>query len=75
MALDDFKRALRRDAKKCRDSTTDDPSAFGAAIARSAEAIIDLAARAAPVVSGYMAIGSELDPAELMDHLRQLGAH
>jgi len=73
METDEHKQLLRSEAKTARDALCD-RGADAAQMAASYEAILALSARPAPVVSGYLPIGSELDPVPLMTELAANGA-
>ena len=67
------KQALRRLAKERRAGVVRDADS-ACRLAVHADAIMALATKPDPVVSAYLAIGSELDPALLVERLAQLGA-
>lgn len=70
MSID--KTALRHSARQLRDQLKRSQPRAGEIIAqRFPEKLLE---RFGPVVSGYLAIGSEIDPAPLMFRLRKLGA-
>lgn len=76
MASDKTKQALRTEARKRRDQAQSEFNAGAVAeeLVGAAEALLALSEAAAPVVSSYLAIGSELEPAALTERLRELGA-
>ena len=74
MKTDRTKQALRTDARQRRDSATDDDASAARELAQWAPQVRGLASTARPVISSYLAIGSELDPALLAAELAMQGA-
>lgn len=68
------KQALREEARRRRDSIGEDAPAAAHRLAEWAPQVSALAPVSKPVVSSYLAIGSELDPAPLAAALGRLGA-
>jgi 5-formyltetrahydrofolate cyclo-ligase len=68
MTASDVKKVLRQEAKERRDAIVDQAAA-AAAITEQVADILALAGAADPVVSAYIAIGSEIDPAPLIVQL------
>lgn len=64
MIASDIKKVLRQQAKGSRDAITDQAAA-AAAIAEQVASVLALTDAPRPVVSAYLAIGSELDPAPI----------
>jgi 5-formyltetrahydrofolate cyclo-ligase len=73
MAAENTKHALRQAARQKRDALAEQTPGAGDRMAEHARRILDLSPVAGPVVSGYLAIGSELDPAMIMVRLTELG--
>lgn len=76
MASDTTKQALRAEARRQRDqaSASSDAEKSAEAPVGFAEELLALTDVAKPVVSSYLAIGSELDPGPVTERLRALGA-
>lgn len=74
MTTDTTKQALRADARQRRDAGVEDAAVAARDLARHAAAVCALASSSTPIVSSYLAIGSELDPAPLAAKLTELGA-
>ncbi len=74
MTADTIKQALRAEARQRRDQGAPDRVAAARDLARLAADVYALAPSSAPVVSSYLAIGSELDPAPLAAALAARGA-
>ena len=74
MTTDRTKQALRAEARQRRDAIGDAAASAARALAGQAGQVFDLAPVAQPVISSYLAIGSELDPAEIGAELVQAGA-
>ncbi|MFY0615750.1 MAG: 5-formyltetrahydrofolate cyclo-ligase, partial [Hyphomicrobiaceae bacterium] len=74
MTADTIKQALRAEARQRRDQGVPDRVAAARDLARLAADVYALAPSSAPVVSSYLAIGSELDPAPLAAALAARGA-
>lgn len=75
MKIEETKQALRQAAKARRDELTIDQRLLAAsAIVAHATDVYALGSSRAPVMSAYLAIGSELDPSPLMQNLQRLGA-
>lgn len=74
MTTDRTKQALRADARQRRDALGDAAIAAARALAGHARQVLALSPIAHPVVSAYLAIGSELDPAEIGAELVRAGA-
>ena len=74
MTTDTIKQALRAKAKQRRDESVPDAAAAARDLAGCAAQVYALASSSAPVVSSYLAIGSELDPTPLAAALAKRGA-
>ncbi len=74
MTTDRTKQVLRAEARQRRDAIGDAAAPAARALAGQARQVYDLAPVAQPVVSSYLAIGSELDPAEIGAELIGAGA-
>ncbi len=74
MTTDTTKQALRAEARQRRDAGVEDGAAAARELSRHAPQVSALASSPALIVSSYLAIGSELDPAPLAAGLAELGA-
>lgn len=74
MTTDRTKQALRSEARQRRDSAADDGARAAQELAQWAPQVRDLAPTPRPVISSYLVIGSELDPAPLVAKLAMQGA-
>lgn len=68
------KQALREEARRHRDTNGEDAAAAAHRLAEWAPEVSALTPAAEPVISSYLAIGSELDPAPLAAKLGEMGA-